>query len=656
MSRLRIFLLPVLIFLSVFLVYLPGISHSVFGGDSGDIILAAWFGGVAHPPGYPLNTMFGYIFTHLPIGGSVAYRADIMAAFFQALNVGVLFLIVKKLTKNTIISLGASLTIAFNPLFWLYAHTLEVFQLKIFLVLVAQYFLLSWFEVKKKSYLYLSFLFLGLSVFHHTISLLVIPAFAFLIFKKDKNIFSNKKVLYKAVSLFLLGATPYIFAVYAAMRKTPINWDDPSNLTNLIRLATRADFGTFSATDFLVGQTLQMRLVQVLTMFAFLKNDILIIGLILIVIGFVYLFVHKRIIFWFYLILIFLNGPLFLFYSGFPLTNDFIFGIWERFLLETYVYLSIPLAFGVLAIYELVKSMLPSKLFPIGVQIAFLFLPLFLLLSNFEKTNLSKFEIGNKLGRDVFVSASQDSVIFFLNDTMTFNSQYIYYTEKQHLDKKVVLLGSLKNYYYRKQIMDTYPDLVLNDHFRSKQGDISYSYALDLIVENWDKHEFYSTGELGTEKGEWIPSGLLHKLVRVEDKTIYDPKEIFSKYVFDKEYYGYQHFFSNYIVSLYYDSYVYTGNYLSIKSRLEDAENYYERAIDISPDKNTAYINFAISQISNDKCEQAMTNIEKAKNIDDKDIDYLRTSMIFERDCNKDDDSARKIQDLIDSRTNSKKF
>jgi len=36
----------------VFAIYLFGVSHSVFGGDSGDIILASWFGGVAHPPGY----------------------------------------------------------------------------------------------------------------------------------------------------------------------------------------------------------------------------------------------------------------------------------------------------------------------------------------------------------------------------------------------------------------------------------------------------------------------------------------------------------------------------------------------------------------------------------------------------------------------------
>ncbi len=650
-------LIAVLVSFFVLLVYLPGISNSVFGGDSGDIILAAWFGGVAHPPGYPLNTMIGYIFTHLPVGGSVAFRADIMAAFFQALNVGVLFLIVKKLTKNTIISLGASLTIAFNPLFWLYAHTLEVFQLKIFLVLVAQYFLLSWFEVKKKSYIYLSFLFLGISVFHHTISLLVIPAFAYLIFKKDKNIFSNKKVLYKAVSFFLLGATPYIFAINAAMRKTPINWDDPSNLTNLIRLAIRADFGSFTATNFLAGQTLQMRFMQLLTLGGFIKNDFLIIGLLLIVIGFVYLFVHKRIIFWFYSILIFLNGPFFLFYSVFPLTNDFVFGIWERFLLETYVYLAIPLAFGVMGIYEYIKTKSNSKLFPIGTLIAFLFLPLFMFLLNFNKTNLSKFELGDKLGRDIFASATLNSVIFFLNDTMTFNSQYIYYTERDYLDKKVVQIGSLLHPYYRQQIMQAYPELTYNDHFKSDKREDSSTFVADLIDENREKYTFFATGALGENNGSWIPSGLLQKLVSVDDKNVLDPREIFSKYSFvNDDSLGYQHFFGHYIVSLYYDGYVNAGNYLAVNSSRAQSMDSFNKAIELLPNTNKAYIGLANVNIIENKCEDAKKSIETAGKINQNDIPYLGVLMTYERDCNKNNEAAKKIQDLIDSKTNSQKF
>lgn len=645
-----------IIFGLVFLIYIFGISHSVFGGDSGDIILAAWFGGVAHPPGYPLNTMIGYLFTHLPIGGTVAFRADIMAAFFQALNVLLIFLILKRLTKNIIISLCASLVLAFNPLFWLYAHTLEVFQLKIFLILVAQYFLLSWFDSKKKSYLYLSILFLGLAVFHHTMSLLTIPAFMYLFFRNDRNIFSNKMTLYKGISAFFIGAVPYAFVVFAAFRKTPINWDDPSNLTNLLRLATRADFGSFTATDFLVGQTLQMRLVQLLTFFGFLKNDFLVIGLLLIIIGFIYLYFKRRIVFWFYIILIFLNGPFFLFYSGFPLTNDFVFGIWERFLLEPYAYFVIPLAFGMLGIYEFIKAKLNSKLFRTIPLIAFMFLPLYLFLLNFNKTDLSKFEIGDQLGRDIFSSSKPNSVIFFLNDTMTFNSLYIYYTEGANLDRKVIQIGSLRHSYYRKQIMRGYPELRFNDHFKSDKIEDAYAFAADIITENRNNIDIYSTGDLSTEKSQWVPSGLLLKLVKEDEESILDTKAIISNFTFTDYNLGYQHFFGNYIVSLYYNSFVHAGNYLSIKSRQDDAELYFKKAIDISPRENSAYVNLAASQISNKKCELAKQNIEKAKAINSLDLTYLRVLLAYERDCNKNENAVGQIQELIDNKSGSEKF
>ncbi len=649
-------LITFFIFVFTFVIYFFGISQSVFGGDGGDIILAAWFGGVAHPPGYPLNTMLGYLFTHLPIGGSVAYRADILAAFLQSANVLVIFLIVKKLTKRTLIALCASLVLAFNPLFWLYAHTVEVFQLKVLLVLVAQYFLLCWYEGKKKSHLYFSIMFLGLAVFHHTLTLLIIPAFAFLIYKNDKKIFSSKKTVLRAAGAFLVGTIPYIFIVFAAFRKTPINWDDPSNLVNLIRLATRADFGFFTATGFLFGQTLNMRLVQLLSFFGFMKNDFLIFGLLLMVCGFVYLFIKRRKLFWFYLLLTLLTGPIFLMYSGFPLTNDFIFGIWERFLMETYAYLIVPLAFGMLAIYELIKMKFNSKLFPVAAEISFLFLPLFMFFTNYSKADLSKFILGDQLGRDVFASANANSVIFFLNDTMTFNSQYIYYTENENPDKKVLLIGSLKYPYYRKQIMSAYPDLFFNDHFRSEKTEDSFTFIVDLVEENRDKHDFYSTGVLEIDKGRWIPSGLLQKLVKSDDNAVFDPKSIFAKFEFKNENLGYQHFFGQYIISLYYDSYVNAGNYLALNSSFESATEYFKWAIDLSPKINTAYVSLATAQIAKNQCAEAGENIEKAKLINSGDLSYLRASMIFERECNKDTEAAKKIGDLIENRTNSEKF
>ena len=45
--------------------YLRTLAPGVLGGDSGEFQFAAWLGGFAHPTGYPLYLLLGYLWTHL---------------------------------------------------------------------------------------------------------------------------------------------------------------------------------------------------------------------------------------------------------------------------------------------------------------------------------------------------------------------------------------------------------------------------------------------------------------------------------------------------------------------------------------------------------------------------------------------------------------
>ena len=82
----------VLVMLSVYLWSAP---RTVVLEDDGFFILAAYFNGIAHPPGYPLYTVLGHFMTWLPFG-SVAYRVHALSALFGALGCGVLWWVVSK--------------------------------------------------------------------------------------------------------------------------------------------------------------------------------------------------------------------------------------------------------------------------------------------------------------------------------------------------------------------------------------------------------------------------------------------------------------------------------------------------------------------------------------------------------------------------------
>jgi hypothetical protein len=80
------------------LVYLTTVSPTVNFIDSGELIAAANEPGIAHAPGYPLYVLMGYVATHL-LWGDVAWRLNVLSAFWGAAAVGAFFLLVYELSE-----------------------------------------------------------------------------------------------------------------------------------------------------------------------------------------------------------------------------------------------------------------------------------------------------------------------------------------------------------------------------------------------------------------------------------------------------------------------------------------------------------------------------------------------------------------------------
>ncbi len=81
------------VFLTTFAVYLRTLCPSVYVGDSGELIAAAYTLGIPHPPGYPIYCLVGKLFSYIPVG-SIAYRLNIMSAFFASATCAMLYLII----------------------------------------------------------------------------------------------------------------------------------------------------------------------------------------------------------------------------------------------------------------------------------------------------------------------------------------------------------------------------------------------------------------------------------------------------------------------------------------------------------------------------------------------------------------------------------
>lgn len=668
-------LFPLALFLFVFAVYLVGISGSVYGGDSGDVILAAFFGGVAHPPGYPLNSILGYFFTHLPIGASVAFKANIAMAAFMAGAIVFLFLILKILLRNVFVALSASLVLAFSPLFWLYAHVTEVFQLNILLVAISFYFLISWtrrVNVKKgwtaDKLLRVSVLFLGLAVFHHQTSLLVIPAYLYLIYQTDKKWFAISKKSAILVLMFLLGGLPYLAVPFLALRQTPINWDNPINFHNFIQLFTRADYGAFVASPSFVGATYKARLLQVVSYFAFIKNDFTLAGSALILFGVFYTFLKERKMFCFLFLATFFSGPFFLFYSSFTLSSDFLFGIWERFILLSYFFLAIFLAYGLYFLYLIFKNISWKKHFPIRkqvflvvIQISFLLLPLYMVRSNWQRADMSKFELGDWLGHDVLASSADKSIIFLFDDTTTFNSQYIYYTNSNYKDKSIVITGLLRHLYYRQQLVRQYPALAYPQNFLSDIKSDSTTFMISLIRANLDKYPIYTFEFAPNIDGyTWETIGFLRRLFAASSldsnrKLIVDlNNNAYQAFQADVTGIntGYSNFIPSNIKASYVNAYNSIGNEMLKVGANDGANVFFNKALVLDSKNVESFVGLAFSYLESGKCSEAKILFKEAQSVDLKSLQVLRGLRDVASKCDNSQAEVKYYDKLIEEITN----
>jgi hypothetical protein len=115
----------VLVFLGGLALYWSTLAPSLLPGDAGEFQLVASLLGVAHPPGYPLYTLLGHLFTLLPMG-DLAFRVNLLSAVIGALTLGLVSLAVHQLSRSLWPGLAAALTLAGATTFWAQATTASI--------------------------------------------------------------------------------------------------------------------------------------------------------------------------------------------------------------------------------------------------------------------------------------------------------------------------------------------------------------------------------------------------------------------------------------------------------------------------------------------------------------------------------------------------
>src|SRR4051812_13825580 len=182
-----------LTFILVLIAYLVTLAPDLTLEDSGELAVGSYYAGIPHPPGYPVWTLYSWLFTLLPIS-NIAFRVGLSSAFAGALSCGMIALMVSRGSsmflegiaefKNierkwenalcVVTGCVAGMLMAFNGFMWSQAVIVEVYTLSVLSLAAVLVCLMRWIHAPhQRKYLYFAFFWFGICFNNHQ-SLLVI--------------------------------------------------------------------------------------------------------------------------------------------------------------------------------------------------------------------------------------------------------------------------------------------------------------------------------------------------------------------------------------------------------------------------------------------------------------------------------------------------
>lgn len=478
------------VFVAAFGVYLRTLTPTVGFVDSGELTLAAWSLGNAHPPGFPLYLMLTHLFTLLPLG-SVAVRVNIASAFFAATACAMLTLAIGEIVltpwrrraaavaaqpavkrkKGTpapvaspaaalvdepeaspivvaLVSAFGGLTLAFSRTLWAYATVAEVYALNTALMVTIFWLMLAWRrrelagDARATRWLYVAAIVFGLALgVHHVtigINLLGIAALVFLTAGLD--FFRSKKLVIAAALSIAALLLVYSYLPLAAAHKPFMNWGDPSSVSAIVDHITAKQYRLYLKTD----------AASTNGFFDYLVRDLgpawLPLALLLGVAGIAQLFRRDRAVAIFLLLVI---AAAFGWTLIYPIVND-----QDAYALPAFVALAMASAIGARSAASLVRDREPLVL-------AILFaIPILGCATAWKYRDRSRFEVPRNYVADALAPMKPNALL--ITGDWELYSPLLYFSEIERLrpDVRAIQTGMLLRSWYLDSLERRYPQLM----------------------------------------------------------------------------------------------------------------------------------------------------------------------------------------------------
>lgn len=561
--------------LLVFLIYLITIAPTIIQIDAGELTAVQALPGIAHPTGYPLFTVIGFLFSKIPLPFTTAFQLNILAALWCSIGTG-LFVYTSKFildnldkfgplnkvkskvakrskqkgkekiqVKSEVIpenlkysaSVGGGIFLGLSKTFWFQSTSVEVYSMHIFLMSLIILVLFKAYTYKgeyrpssiKNPWLILAVT-LALGFSNHMTTLLILPGIAFLYFSKEKfNAAGFKQIFLMLLIFFPLLIIFYSYLPIRASQNPVINWGNPVDFERIMRHISGRQYQVwlFSSAEAAKKQ-LSYFINNLPTEYAF--------SVIISFIGIFVSFARARKLAVFLLLTFIVTIAYSINYD----INDI-----DSYFLLAYIVLAYFAVFGIIKIYEFISF---KKYRLAAIVILILVLSGVEYASNYENINQSDVYTFEDYTKAVLSGTDQNSIVFgYLWDYFVSPSYYLQYVEGFRKDVAVIDKELLRRSWYFHQIETDHPDVIEGlktdiDLFKNAlvpfEREENYNANLleslyrkimtDLVAKNADKRSFYFPPEIAEnelrngqfklpEGYTYVPDLLLYKVVKTND-------------------------------------------------------------------------------------------------------------------------------------------
>ena len=258
----------ILVFVGYYFTLAPDLTLE----DSGELAVGSFYAGVPHPPGYPVWTLYTWLFTVLVPFSNIAWRVALSSAVAGAISCGLIALMVSRGSSMIIEGIAELKTIdrrrenaicvvagfvagalmGFNGYMWSQAVIVEVYTFSVLSLVGVLVCLLHWIYVpNRRRYLYAAFFLFGICFTNHMTLVLAAMGIEILIAAAQPKLGRD---------LFLANSIVYLIGLILKAKGTITTFDspDPERISMLFVIYNFIGLGSIAACGWLTIKTKQL--------------------------------------------------------------------------------------------------------------------------------------------------------------------------------------------------------------------------------------------------------------------------------------------------------------------------------------------------------------------------------------------------------------